>query len=156
MTMIRPKILYPLFSELTTIHGIGPKTSKLLQKKVGTNIIDLLFHLPHSVIRRIDDMQLKSCPSHSIITKKVKITKHIQGYYKSKIPYKIIGVCENIEIEIVFFNFRNDYLKNNFPPSTNIVISGQIIWFNGKAQITHPDYIFHENDSHKIPKFETV
>ena len=156
MTLIRPKILYPLFSELTTIHGIGAKTSKLLQKKVGSNIIDLLFHLPHSVIRRMDDMQLKSCPSHSIITKKVKITKHIQGYYKSKIPYKIIGVCENLEIEIIFFNYRNNYLKKNFPPSSIIVISGQIIWFNGKAQITHPDYIFRENDSHKIPKFETV
>ena len=129
MTMIRPKILYPLFSELTTIHGIGPKTSKLLQKKVGTNIIDLLFHLPHSVIRRIDDMQLKNCPSHSIITKKVKITKHIQGYYKSKIPYKIIGVCENIEIEIVFFNVRNDYLKNNFPPSTTIIVDGGKLFF---------------------------
>ena len=33
MNIIRPKILYPLFSDLTNINGVGPKTAKLIEKK---------------------------------------------------------------------------------------------------------------------------
>ncbi len=76
MKFKRPSFLYPLFSEITLIPGIGPKTFKLLESKIGNKVIDLLFHLPHSVIRRLNNLQLKNCPSQSIITKKIKSKKN--------------------------------------------------------------------------------
>ena len=155
MKITRPSILFPLFSDVTSIPGIGPKIAANLSKKIGNNIIDLLFHLPHSVIKRLDTLELNNCPSHSIITKKIKINKHLPGYYNTAKPYKILGVCENIDIEIIFFNFRNDYLKSKFPISSEVIVSGIINWYNGKPQITHPDYIVKPENINEIPKFET-
>ena len=113
MKFQRPSFLYPLFSEITLIPGIGPKTFKLLENKIGKNVIDLLFHLPHTVINRLDNLDLKHCPTNSIITKKILITKHISNFYNSKRPYKLIGHCENFEIEIVFFNYKGQYIEKN-------------------------------------------
>ena len=42
MNIIRPKILYPLFSDLTTVNGVGPKTAKLIEKKIGYSFKDSL------------------------------------------------------------------------------------------------------------------
>ena len=73
MKITRPSILFPLFSNVTSLPGIGTKIAENLSKKIGNNIIDLLFHLPHSVIQRLDTLELNNCPSHSIITKRIKM-----------------------------------------------------------------------------------
>ena len=59
MKFQRPSFLYPLFSEITLIPGIGPKTFKLLESKIGKKVIDLLFHLRHTLIKRFDILDFK-------------------------------------------------------------------------------------------------
>ena len=156
MKFQRPSFLYPLFSEITLIPGIGPKTFKLLENKIGKNVIDLLFHLPHTVINRLDNLDLKHCPTNSIITKKILITKHISNFYNLKRPYKLIGHCENFEIEIVFFNYRGQYIEKNFPVNSVVIVSGKINRFNEIVKFTNPDYIYEVSQIDKIPKFEPI
>ena len=50
--MSRPEILFPLFAELETLDGVGPKTAKLLPLLGVERPKDLLFLLPHSGISR--------------------------------------------------------------------------------------------------------
>ena len=110
------------------------KTKKIIIKTsnqkypiyIGKNVIDLLFHLPHTVINRLNNLDLKHCPTNSIITKKILITKHISNFYNSKRPYKLIGHCENFEIEIVFFNYKGQYIEKNFPVNSVVIVSGKI------------------------------
>ena len=156
MKFQRPSFLYPLFSEITLIPGIGPKTFKILENKIGKNVIDLLFHLPHTVINRLDNLDLKHCPTNSIITKKILITKHISNFYNSKRPFKLLGSCENIEIEIIFFNYKGQYIEKNFPVSSTVIVSGKINWFNERVKFINPDYIYDVNHSNNIPKFEPI
>ena len=156
MKFQRPSFLYPLFSEITLIPGIGPKTFKLLESKIGKKVIDLLFHLPHTVINRLDNLDLKHCPTNSIITKKILITKHISNFYNSKRPYKLIGHCENFEIEIVFFNYKGQYIEKNFPVNSVVIVSGKIKRFNEIVKFTNPDYIYEVSQIDKIPKFEPI
>ena len=156
MKFQRPSFLYPLFSEITLIPGIGPKTFKLLENKIGKKVIDLLFHLPHTVINRLDNLDLKHCPTNSIITKKILITKHISNFYNSKRPYKLIGHCENFEIEIVFFNYKGQYIEKNFPVNSVVIVSGKINRFNEIVKFTNPDYIYEVSQINKIPKFEPI
>ena len=156
MKFQRPSFLYPLFSEITLIPGIGPKTFKLLENKIGKKVIDLLFHLPHTVINRLDNLDLKHCPTNSIITKKILITKHISNFYNSKRPYKLIGHCENFEIEIVFFNYKGQYIEKNFPVNSVVIVSGKINRFNEIVKFTNPDYIYEVSQIDKIPKFEPI
>jgi len=156
MKFQRPSFLYPLFSEITLIPGIGPKTFKLLENKIGKNVIDLLFHFPHTVINRLCNLDLKHCPTNSIITKKILITKHISNFYNLKRPYKLIGHCENFEIEIVFFNYKGQYIEKNFPVNSVVIVSGKINRFNEIVKFTNPDYIYEVNQINKIPKFEPI
>ena len=156
MKFQRPSFLYPLFSEITLIPGIGPKTFKLLESKIGKKVIDLLFHLPHTVINRLNNLDLKHCPTNSIITKKILITKHISNFYNSKRPYKLIGHCENFEIEIVFFNYKGQYIEKNFPVNSVVIVSGKINRFNEIVKFTNPDYIYEVSQIDKIPKFEPI
>ena len=51
MKFQRPSFLYPLFSEITLIPGIGPKTFKLLKNKIGKNIIDLFWFVVPELLR---------------------------------------------------------------------------------------------------------
>ncbi len=156
MKFQRPSFLYPLFSEITLIPGIGPKTFKLLENKIGKNVIDLLFHLPHTVIKRFDNLDLKHCPTNSIITKKILITKHISNFYNSNRPFKLLGSCENIGIEIIFFNYKGQYIEKNFPVNSTVIVSGKINWFNERVKFINPDYIYDVNHSNNIPKFEPI
>ena len=99
MKFQRPSFLYPLFSEITLIPGIGPKTFKLLENKIGKNVIDLLFHFPHTVINRLSNLDLKHCPTNSIITKKILITKHISNFYNSRRHISSLGNAKTLKLK---------------------------------------------------------
>jgi ATP-dependent DNA helicase RecG len=49
---LRPTILNPLFAAVDTLTGIGPRIAKLLEKLAGNRLIDLIWHLPNSLIDR--------------------------------------------------------------------------------------------------------
>src|SRR4030081_729333 len=53
---MRPALLNPLFAPVTSLPGVGPKQDKLLRHLLGRNetarLVDLLLHLPASVIDR--------------------------------------------------------------------------------------------------------
>jgi hypothetical protein len=46
---MRPSILFPLFAEIRTLSGVGPKLEKLIQKVAGPRLVDLVFDLPVGV-----------------------------------------------------------------------------------------------------------
>ncbi|MBC7154611.1 MAG: hypothetical protein H5U19_08375, partial [Rhodobacteraceae bacterium] len=48
----RPEILFPLFAELETLDGVGPKTAKLFAQMGIERPRDLLFTLPYSGVNR--------------------------------------------------------------------------------------------------------
>ena len=48
----RPNILFPLFAEVTTLTGVGPRIAKQIARLAGPRIADLLWHLPSGLIDR--------------------------------------------------------------------------------------------------------
>ena len=48
---MRPAILFPLFAEIRTLSGVGPKLEKLIAKVAGPRLVDLVFDLPVGVDR---------------------------------------------------------------------------------------------------------
>ena len=52
--VMRPALLNPLFAPVTSLGGVGPKQDKLLQYLLSRSetprLVDLLLHLPASVI----------------------------------------------------------------------------------------------------------
>ena len=49
---MRPSILFPLFADIRTLGGVGPKVEKLVQKIAGPRLVDLIFDLPVGLIDR--------------------------------------------------------------------------------------------------------
>src|SRR5437867_3307673 len=49
---MRPEILFPLFSPVTSLKGVGQKIAPLVEKVAGPTVRDLIFLSPQSFIRR--------------------------------------------------------------------------------------------------------
>ncbi|MBU2401169.1 MAG: ATP-dependent DNA helicase RecG, partial [Alphaproteobacteria bacterium] len=49
---MRPQILFPLFAEVSSLKGVGPRILPLVQKVAGPLVRDLVFLSPSGVIVR--------------------------------------------------------------------------------------------------------
>ena len=49
---MRPAVLFPLFADVTSLPGIGPRFGKLIAKLAGPKVADLLWHRPFGLIDR--------------------------------------------------------------------------------------------------------
>ena len=156
---MRPSVLYPLFSSLENIKGIGPKASKLFKNLMGENrLIDVLFHKPTALKVRPRLTKAQEIKDGDLPTFKVRIVSHTKPQTRKQ-PYRILCQIQSFKgclLEIVFFNYRKDYLVQLLPEGEIRWISGAVEWYNGRLQMTHPDYITNELDEWKIPLIEPV
>ncbi len=153
---MRPEILYPLFSELNTLKGMGPKNLKLVSNLVGGNrIIDLLFHLPCNVVDRSYRPKLRDAAIGKICTCKVKIVEHIPPKTRKQ-PYRIIAEDDTEQLTLIFFKAYIDSLTKNFPIGATKIVSGKLESFNNQLQMPHPDYILDENEADSLPNWEPI
>jgi len=143
---MRPQELTPIFSNISSISGIGPKLEILFTKLVGNKIVNLLWHLPYDIIKRENINDLNKVNIGSIIIIKIKILKHIIPKFKRQ-PFRVNCICNDIPIDIVFFNARHPYIKTNLPINKEKILCGKIEYYNNNFQITHPEYILDTKDS---------
>lgn len=136
---MRPSILYPLFAPIEVLKGIGDKYAKLVKNLCGEKVIDVLFHLPVSVVDRTWMPPLVSAQNGRIWTGIVTITEH-QPPQTRKHPYRIYCTDGTAELVLVFFKVYADSLVKNYPVGGQRAISGKLEYFNGLWQMSHPDY----------------
>ena len=163
LIILRPHNLFYLFSSLDKIKGIGEKKFKLLEKKIGPNIINLLCYLPSKSINRFENTSLKSIQHGSIITTEVEIIEVNVPNYSSRNKSNISRIItfgtkdeDNIRLDLIYFVKNSQYLKNIFHIGKNVIISGKFESFNGLGQIVHPDYVTTVSKKKDIPKIETI
>ena len=80
---MRPEILNPLFKQVSSLEGIGPKLEKALtrlfrgsEQAEAATLRDLLFHRPHSIIDRRRQPGIANAPEGVIVTLKVRVDRH--------------------------------------------------------------------------------
>ena len=77
---MRPEVLNPLFAPITAMSGIGPKQDKLFRFLLGRSetprIVDLLLHLPASVIDRRDRPKINEAEIGAMVTLEVVVERH--------------------------------------------------------------------------------
>lgn len=136
---MRPEILFPLFADVATLQGIGPRYAKLIEKAAGPQIVDLLWHLPSGLVDRRFSPTVADAPDGMIATLTVTVTRHEPG--RGRAPYRVICADETGEIELVYFHAKGDWLEKLLPHGQQRVISGKVERFRGKAQMPHPDHV---------------
>ncbi len=151
----RPLILFPLFSDLTTLPGIGQRTVKRLKQLEIEHPRDCLFHLPSSVIdRRIRD-SVQNFPLQKTLTVNVTVMNHRPSTTKGGV-YRVDVKDKKREFQLTFFHGNEAFLKRKLPVGTRRIVSGKLTLFDRMPTIVHPEYIEEESKVHMIPEFEPI
>ena len=134
-----------LLSDLKSIKGVGLKTSNLLKRKKINSIFDLLWKLPKSYTDRslsskIKDLKIDEIQTITIIPQKYSFPR------VRNLPNRVLCKDESGEIDCVFFNNYEGYIRKILPIGKEVTISGRIKYFRNKYQLTNPKYIS-ENSS---------
>ncbi|MCP4380086.1 MAG: ATP-dependent DNA helicase RecG [Hyphomicrobiales bacterium] len=161
---MRPPILDPLFRPVTSLAGIGPKLGVTLRRLVGRpdadsdpRIIELLFHLPVSVIDRSRRPGIAEAPEGAVVTLKVRVDRHQTAPRGNRrVPHRVYCHDETGEIALTFFHANEAWLGRTLPVGETRYVSGQMEWFNGRASMIHPDYIVSEAELDDLPLIEPV
>jgi ATP-dependent DNA helicase RecG len=158
---MRPSLLNPLFSAVTTLAGVGPKLEKLYRRLLGRDgtprIIDLLFHLPTGAIDRRARPKLRDIELDRVVTVAVTVGRHRPPPpHRRRAPYQVHTSDETGELILTFFTAHRDYLKKLLPTGERRYVSGKAELYDGMLQMVHPDRIVSEGDLSKLPLVEPV
>ena len=138
-----------LFEDVSVIEGVGKKLSVYLKKKRIEKVNDLLWNLPYSFTDRSETATIDRLEVGKIFTIKVKVIKYNFPRIRN-LPSKVFCKDEFGEIDLIFFNSREGYIRKILPLNEWIAVSGKVNFFRKKYQITNPTYV------EKIDKIELV
>ena len=138
-----------LLSDLNILKGVGPKTTNLLKKKKINTLFDLLWKLPKSSTDRSLSSKIKDLKIGENQT--ITITPQKYAFPRVRnLPNRVLCSDETGEIECIFFNSYEGYIKKILPLGKEITVNGKINHFRNKYQLTNPKYI--SEDSSLIKK----
>ena len=129
-----------LLSDLSILKGVGLKTAKLLKKKKINNIFDLLWRLPKSYTDRslsskIKDLRIGENQTITIVPQKYNFPR------VRNLPNKVLCSDDTGQIDCIFFNSYEGYVKKILPIGKEITLSGKVGQFRNRYQLTNPKYI---------------
>ena len=152
----RPASLFPLFASVTTLPGIGARLGSLIEKRIGSTVLDMLRHSPVGVIDRTARPDISHITAGQLVTLEITITsRNISPRHISR-PSRIIGENDTGEVEIIFFKADPQFLERSLPIGEKRIISGTAELFNDRVQIAHPDYILPPSQTDQLPSFEPI
>src|SRR3954470_12324622 len=73
---MRPQSLTPLFAQVTSLPGIGPRLGKLVERLAGPLVGALLLHLPFGVIDRRNAPDVAHAKAGEVATITVTVDEH--------------------------------------------------------------------------------
>jgi ATP-dependent DNA helicase RecG len=157
---MRPEILFSLFADVSCLPKVGAKTKEALLRLRCSRIIDLVQHMPVSVITRRFTQELSSVQDGEIITTEVTIDRHYppenSRRFSKKHPYKIRCYSPSSYLTLVFFNDYAAEAAKRLQTGERRMVSGKVDRFGGELQMVHPDYIATLEKQDIIPAIEPV
>lgn len=151
----RPEILYPLFADLETLDGVGPKTAKFFAQMEVAKPRDLVFTLPYSGIDRHKRTTIQGADLPQVLTVEVTVGRHLPPARKGR-PYRVDVRDSQTSFQLIFFHAREDWLQKQLPTGQTRIVSGRVELFDGVGQMPHPDHIVTADKADDIPAFEAV
>lgn len=161
--MSRPEALEPLFRSLHTVKGVGDKLAALLTRFFGAPdgqeaiVLDVLMHMPSGMVDRRRQVGIAEAYLNQVVTLRLHIDRHQpppRG--KPHVPHRVFAHDETGEISLVFFRAQGGWVEKALPVGEERYVSGQVGFFNGEKQITHPDYIVEPDKFATLPLVEPV
>jgi len=157
---MRPDMLSPLFSALTSLPGVGPKLERLYARLLDREVprvIDLLLHLPSGTIDRRARPKLREVQAGQVVTVAVTVEEHRPAPpHRARAPYRILASDDTGTLTLTFFNARKDYLEKLLPVGETRYVSGTAEFYDGMLQMVHPDRVVDEKGLADLPLVDPV
>ena len=151
---MRPHILYPLFAEVATLKGVGPKIAPLVARLAGGRVRDLLFLAPNALLER-HLRKIAEAQEGEIATVHVRLDAHLPPQKPGQ-PYRIRIYDETGYGFLSWFKTYGDSLRRSHPAGAERVASGKVERFNTELQIVHPDVLVAPEKAAEVPAHEPV
>jgi ATP-dependent DNA helicase RecG len=152
-TAMRPQILFPLFAEVSTLKGVGPRVLPLVQKVAGPLVRDLLFLSPSGVIMR------RPAEAATAVDGEVGVfTVTIDRLFtpsRPGAPLKVRASDPTGFVHLVWFGGSPQHIDRLLPRGETRLVAGKVERFNGEVQIVHPDIVTPDKAA-DIPASEPV
>lgn len=152
--MMRPEILFPLFADVSTLKGVGPRSAPLVQKVAGPLVRDVLFLSPSGVIQRRRTTAMEAVDGE-IGVFEVTIDRLIPPH-KHGAPIKVRAIDDTGFIHLIWFAGSPRHIESLAPRGSRRLVTGKVERFNSEVQIAHPDYILPVEKADEIPLSEPV
>jgi ATP-dependent DNA helicase RecG len=151
---MRPPILFPLFTDVASLKGVGPKLAPLVAKLAGERVRDLLFLAPQALVDRPVRKVIEGVEGETQ-TFIVRIDAHLPSH-RPPAPYRIRVADETGFMFLAWFKGGGAHLAQAHPVGQMRAVSGKCERFNIELQIPHPDYIVPADRADQIPTREAV
>jgi len=158
---MRPPLLNPLFAPITSLAGVGPKQDRLfrylLDRETTPRIIDLLFHLPASVIDRRARPKIRDAIPGTVVTLEVTVDRHrpVPGR-NPRAPHLVYAGDDTGDVVLTYFRAQPGYVEKLLPVGSKRYVSGTLQMFDGMPQIVHPDRVVDEAGFAKLSGIDPV
>lgn len=158
---MRPALLNPLFAPVTTMPGIGPKLDKLLRflldRDETPRIVDLLLHLPVSVIDRRQRPKIRDAVPGTMVTLEVTVDRHRPAPAgRSRAPHLVYVSDDTGTAILAYFKAYPGQVEKLLPVGEKRYVSGTGQLFDGMLQIVHPDRVIDEEGFAKLSGIDPV
>src|ERR1700750_1947584 len=158
---MRPALLNPLFAPFTSLPGVGPKQDKLLRylldRSETPRLVDLLMHLPASVIDRRARPKIRDALPGTVVTLEVTADRHRPPPPRnSRAPYLVYASDDTGDVVLTFFRAKPGYVEKLLPAGEKRYVSGTLQMYDGIPQIVHPDRVVDEEAFKKLSGIDPV
>ena len=150
---MRPQILFPLFAEVSSLKGVGPKILPLVQKLAGPLVRDLAFLSPSGLIMRQPMTAANAIEGQVGIFEIVIDRLFVPG--KPGVPIKVRASDDTGFVHMIWFGGSAQHIDRLLPRGQKRLVSGKVERFNAEVQIVHPD-IFTPEQAGEIAAIEPV
>ncbi len=158
---MRPTLLNPLFAPITTLSGVGPKQDKLFRYLLGRDdtprIVDLLLHLPTSVIDRRARPKVRDAVPGTVATLEVTVERHRPPPPRNpRAPHLVYASDDTGDVVLTYFRSPQGFVEKLLPVGSKRYVSGHVQMYDGMLQITHPDRVVDEAGFAKLSGIDPV
>src|SRR5882672_307489 len=158
---MRPALLNPLFAPVTSLAGVGPKQDRLFRYLLGREetprLVDLLLHLPASVIDRRARPKIRDAVAGTVVTLEVTVDRHRPTPARNpRAPHLVYASDETGDVVLTYFRAQPGYVEKLLPVGSKRYVSGTAQMYDGTLQITHPDRVVDEAGFAKLSGIDPV
>jgi ATP-dependent DNA helicase RecG len=146
---MRPEALNPLFAEVTTLEGVGPKLMKPLERLGLTRVKDLAYHLPERFVSRRAVANLDEASEGEQVIIALTAIEHRAPRAGSRGPYRVLAqdAAGNV-CSLNWFGKAAYSAKKLVPVGETRWIAGRLDRYGDMLQIVHPDHIEEVSAAH--------